>query len=72
MYQKIELNPDLIKDSHTNAIINTNYAALEEYKRKNQMYDDINTLKQGYSDIKQDLQEIKGILSHIIDILINK
>lgn len=50
---KIENHPDLIKDMNSKAVLNTNYAALAEYKKKKQIEDDVQLLKNEMSDIKR-------------------
>jgi len=40
------------------AVLNTNYAALVEYKRKKQMEEEFNTLKSDMEDIKKMLQAL--------------
>mgnify|MGYP003346940230 CR=1 FL=1 len=55
---KVENHPDLIKDMDSKAVLNTNYAALLEYKRKQQMVQEIDTLKSDVSEIKLLLNKI--------------
>lgn len=57
---KIKDHPDLVKDMDSKAVLNTNYAALMEYKKKKQSQDDIENLK-------NEMQDIKKMLSAILD-----
>lgn len=57
---KIKDHPDLVKDMNSKAVLNTNYAALMEYKKKKQAQDDIENLK-------NEMQDIKKMLSVILD-----
>lgn len=55
---KVENHPDLVKDMNSKAVLNTNYAALLEYKRKQTMIQDIDNLKSDMSEIKELLNKI--------------
>ena len=55
---KIKDHPDLVKDMDSKAVLNTNYAALLEYKKKQQMQSEIENLKSDVSEIKQLLNKI--------------
>lgn len=61
-YVKIEDSPDFVKDSETNALINTNLDALTNHKQKRKqamrirnMEDEINILKKEILKIKTHL-----------------
>ena len=56
---KVEDHPNLIRDSNSKALINTDIASLMEYKKKKQLEQEVKTLS-------QDVQEIKQMLLHII------
>lgn len=58
--QKVQDYPDLVKDTSSKAVLNTNYAALLEYKKKQKMAKDVDSLK-------EDVQDIKNMLSTILD-----
>lgn len=55
---KVKDHPDLVKDMNSKAILNTNYAALLEYKKKKQMEEEFNSLKSDVEDIKKMLQAL--------------
>ena len=55
---KVKDHPHLVKDMESKAVLNTNYAALVEYKRKKQMEEEFNTLKSDMEDIKKMLQAL--------------
>lgn len=61
---KIKDHPDLVKDMDSKAVLNTNYAALLEYRKKQQMQEEIQNLK-------SDVSEIKSLLNNIV-LMINK
>jgi hypothetical protein len=71
-FLKVEGNPSLVRDTHSNAIINTNESEYENYmklkakmlERKSQ--DDKNS--EDINNLKQDMEEIKTMLR----VLINK
>jgi hypothetical protein len=55
---KVKDHPHLIKDMDSKAVLNTNYAALLEYKKKKQMEEEFNSLKSDVEDIKKMLQAL--------------
>jgi len=55
---KIKEHPDLVKDMDSKAVLNTNYAALMEYKKKKKVEQDIDSLKNEMKDIKNMLSVI--------------
>ena len=71
-FLKVEGNPSLVRDTYSNAIINTNESEYENYMRlKNKMLERKSQEEQNTEDInnlKQDMEEIKTLLK----VLINK
>lgn len=58
-YLKVEGHENLVRDIETGAIINTDKPAPRNFSRTfNNALDDINTLKEEISEIKQLLREI--------------
>jgi hypothetical protein len=55
---KVKDHPHLVKDMESKAVLNTNYAALVEYRRKKQMEEEFNSLKSDVEDIKKMLQAL--------------
>ena len=55
---KVKDHPHLIKDMDSKAVLNTNYAALLEDKKKKQMEEEFNSLKSDVEDIKKMLQAL--------------
>ena len=53
---KVKDHPHLVKDMESKAVLNTNYAALVEYKKKKQMEEELVSLKSDMEDIKKMLQ----------------
>ena len=60
---KVEEHPDLVKDMDSKAVLNTNYAALLEYRKKKQMEDELNNIKSDVHDIKILLNSILSTLN---------
>lgn len=69
MYYKVKENDNLVRDSKSQAVINTSRSEFENAKKRKQaslesqqkqktLVDDINNLKQEVNDIKSLLQEI--------------
>ena len=61
---KVKDHPDLIKDMKSKAVLNNNYAALLDYKKKQQMEEELKNLK-------SDVSEIKDLLGSIV-MMMNK
>jgi len=55
---KVKDHPHLVKDMDSKAVLNTNYAALLEYRRKKQMEEEFNSLKTDVDEIKKMLQAL--------------
>ena len=60
---KVEDHPDLVKDMDSKAVLNTNYAALQEYKKKKQLLEEVQSLKDDVQDMKQTLNQILSLLN---------
>jgi tetrahydromethanopterin S-methyltransferase subunit B len=60
---KVKDHPHLVKDLDSKAVLNTNYAALLEYKRKKQMEEEVKSLKTDVSDMKDTLNKILSLLN---------
>lgn len=60
---KVENHPDLVKDMESKAVLNTNYAALLEYRKKQSMIQDIDSLKTDVNEIKEMLNLIVSSLN---------
>ena len=60
---KVEEHSDLVKDMDSKAILNTNYAALLEYRRKKQIEDELDKLKCDVNEIKIMLKSIVSMIN---------
>ena len=60
---KVEDHPDLVKDMDSKAVLNNNYAALSEYRKKQQMQKVVQSLKEDVQDMKQTLNKILSLLN---------
>ena len=60
---KVKDHPHLIKDMESKAVLNTNYAALVEYRKKQQMQKEVESLKEDVRDIKFTLDKILFLLN---------
>lgn len=68
-YVKVE-DSDFIRDTHSRAIINTNYSARDEYFAKVKMLtankSEINKLNNEINEIKSELSGIKELLEQLL------
>lgn len=60
---KVQDHPDLVRDLESKAVLNTNYAALLEYKKKKQMVEDMDSLKSEVVELKQMMSQILTLLN---------
>jgi len=60
---KVKDHPHLVKDLDSKAVLNTNYAALLEYKRKKQMEEEVKSLRGDVQDMKESLNKILSLLN---------
>lgn len=69
-YIKIENHHHLLRDEHTNAIINTNKTEYENYisnyNRMKQEKEELTKLKNDVSSLHSDMDEIKSLLKLLI------
>jgi len=60
---KVKDHPHLVKDLDSKAVLNTNYAALVDYRKKKQMQEEVQSLKSDVQDIKNTLNIILSLLN---------
>jgi chaperonin cofactor prefoldin len=68
-YAKVEGHPNLLRDMKSNAIINTDQIALDNYtsikRRKELEQQRINTIESDLSEVKSSIEEIKQLLRNM-------
>jgi hypothetical protein len=65
-YFKIEDAPDLVKDTRSGAILNTNVRALEAYRKKREKLDKVDRLEIEVNSIKQNIDELKSLIIAVL------
>lgn len=69
-YKIVEDNPDLVRDPHSGAIINTNRAAYEQAvtiaNQKKAEADKLNSAVEDINNLKEEIGEIKSLLKELI------
>jgi len=60
---KVKDHPHLVKDMDSKAILNTNYAALVEYRKRKQMEEEVQSLRSDVSEMKDSLNKILSLLN---------
>jgi len=68
-YSKVENKEHLVRDSETNAIINTDFNAFEaykvEYRKKLQENRNMTNMEEELKSLKSDIDEIKSLLRNL-------
>jgi hypothetical protein len=59
---KVEDSPDLLKDTVSGAVLNTNVKALAAYKARQNYISKVDTLEQKVNSMESNLREIKELL----------
>ena len=65
-YLKIEDAPDLVKDTRSGAILNTNVRALEAYRKKREKLDKIDKLETKVISLEQNINELKSLVIAVL------
>lgn len=63
-YKRIEQDHDYVRDPETNAVINTNDQAYENYMKSKRLR---NSRKKEIEELKSEISEIKNMLKCLID-----
>ncbi len=65
-YVKIENSPDLVKDTNSGAVLNTNVQALEAYRKRREKNSKVDNLEDEINTIKQTVNELKSLMMAIL------
>lgn len=65
-YLKIEDVPDLVKDTRSGAILNTNVRALEAYRKTREKSNEVQELKTKVLSLEKNISEIKSLLTAVL------
>jgi hypothetical protein len=70
-YLKVEEHPDLVRDSETNAILNTNNDSLSAYKKRKKHFVKISNMDDKMKHMDERLINIENLLSSLAERLNN-
>jgi hypothetical protein len=65
-YVKVKDSEELVRDTSSSAILNTDVSALQAYKEKRRRETNLTRVMEEHELMKQDLQEIKSLLKQIV------
>lgn len=68
MKQKVQDFPGLVRDSKSKAIVNEDVEAYNKYKKEKEFRAKMLMMEQEVSNLKDNVDEIKGMLKHLISI----
>lgn len=63
----IEDNEDLVRDVESNAVLNTDFTSLQNYKRSRKKQKKMNATLEEIEGMKKDINDIKSLLLKIIE-----
>jgi hypothetical protein len=66
-YAKVTDSPNLIRDLHSNAILQTDMTALEAYKKKREAQKEIRDSISDINNMKQDINDLKTLMQRILE-----
>lgn len=58
---------DYVRDTNSNALLNTNTKALAEYRARKKSVNRLDTLEKDLNNVKQDINEIKSLLLKLLE-----
>ena len=67
MYLKVTDEPNLVRDTKSNAILNVSNEALNKYKQEREKFLQMQQVINEHESLKQDIAEIKQILLQLMD-----
>ena len=70
-YLKVEEHPDLVRDTQTNAILNTNNDSLSAYKKRKKHFVKISNMDDRMKHMDERLINIENLLSSLTERLNN-
>ena len=65
-YLKIEDAPDLVKDTSSGAVLNTNVQALEAYRRRREKLNKVDTLENRVASLEDTINELKSLIIAVL------
>jgi hypothetical protein len=65
-YIKIEDAPDLVKDTNSGAVLNTNVQALEAYRKRREKLNKVDTLENRVASLEENINELKSLLIAVL------
>lgn len=65
-YLKVKDHPDLVRDTKSNAILNTDVSALNKYKEEREFKLRLARVIQEHDEVKKDISDIKSMLSELL------
>lgn len=64
---KVEDREDLIRDSYSGAVLNTNLGAVQAYKARKNEINKVKSLENKIVSMESDLKDIKNLLQKIVE-----
>jgi hypothetical protein len=65
-YIKIEDTPDLVKDTNSGALLNTNVQALEAYRKRREKFSKVEELENKVVSLEHTINELKSLVIAVL------
>lgn len=64
---KVKDSPGLVRDMSNQAVLNTDVAALEAYRRKRNKQQELNEVISDINNMKSDIDQIKSLMQRLLE-----
>jgi len=64
---KVKDSPGLVRDMSNQAVLNTDIAALEAYRRKRNKQQELNEVISDINNMKSDIDQIKSLMQRLLE-----
>ncbi len=67
MYVKVKDNPNLVRDTRNQAVLNSDVDGLAAYKKKREKQQQMESAVDDINTMKQDINELKTLMQRILE-----
>lgn len=67
MYVKVKDNPNLVRDTRSQAVLNSDVDGLAAYKKKREKQQQMESAANDINNMKQEINELKTLMQRILE-----